>query len=87
MKTRSEMKLEKIKLMKDQQQQEIFHATVNKSFLVYRQRTENREKQMWNNFQNYNMWYEQKANLDLVWTYAFKKLPAHDFALFKRANY
>ena len=50
MKTRSEMKLEKIKLMKDQ----LFHAT--KAFLVYRQRTENREKRMWSNYQNYNMW-------------------------------
>ena len=28
-----------------------------------------------------------RANLDLVWTYAIKLLPAHDFALFERANY
>ena len=53
MKTKSEMKLEKIKLMKDQLQKGIFHAT--KAFLVYRQRTEYWEKGMCSNFQNYNV--------------------------------
>ena len=54
MKTRSEMKLEKIKLMKEAK---IGNISCNKGFFsLYRQRTENREKRMWSNYQNYNMW-------------------------------
>ena len=81
MKTKSEMKSEKLKLMKDKPQKGLFHAT---NAIVS---TKHREKRMWKTFQNYNMWSGRKANLYLVWTYALKKLPANDFALFERAKY
>ena len=81
MKTKSEMKLEKLKLMKDKPQKGLFHAT---RAIVS---TKHWEKRMWKIFQNYNMWWGRKANLYFIWTYALKKIPAHNSALFERANY
>ena len=43
---------------------------------------------MWTIFKTITSSKSKKQTLaDLVWTYGFKKLPAHDFALFERANY